>query len=176
MATNGDKFAKAHAQTNSKDFPLAFPNLEAIENSGLPADLQLREKVKHLSMQLFGLAVDLGNEQRKYVNFDLQMFAKDKEIKNLRMLLAQSRAYIKKYCVGLKASKSKVKELQDGAKAEQKAKEIKRINDLTTEERQAIQADYYEKRISNLKSQLQYRKERIEDLEARLAAYENSPK
>lgn len=149
----------------SNDFKPNYPNLEAIENSGLPADLQLREKVKHLSMQLFGLAVDLGNEQLKYLNFSAQLDAKNKEIANLKYVLSQKNDYIRKYCVGLKALKVQVAELQgDSIEQSEDVKKPKRITKLTTEERQALKADDYEKRIAVFKTQVGYWKKRAEEL------------
>lgn len=141
-----------------KDFPLAFPNLEAIEASELTPDEQLREKVKHLSMQMFGIAVDLANQQRKYNNVEKRIDERNKEILRLRSLLSQRNAYIKKYCKGIKELQAKVKALQAG-----------HIEDLTSDERQAMQADYYEKRISELQTQIRYWRNRCKD-------YEDSPK
>jgi len=169
------------AKTNSKDFSLAFPNLEAIEQAkGLTPDEQLREKVKHLSMQMFGLAVDLANQQKRYDNFGEQLNAKNNELLHVRALLAQRNEYIRNYCVGLKALKKQVKELQSGVidthELLKEQKKPKRINDLTSEERQAIQADYYDKRIAALKSQVQYRNEVIAELKSRLLLYEDSSK
>ena len=165
-----------------KDFPLAFPNLEAIEASELTPDEQLREKVKHLSMQLFGIAVDLANQQRKYNDVEKRIDERNKEILHLRSLLAQRNDYIRKYCKGLKALKKQLKDLQAGVisqepvasvstdnastKTPAQAKKPKRINDLTTEERQAIQADYYEKYIVRLKQQVQYWKSKASNLQS----------
>ena len=159
-----------------KDFPLAFPNLEAIEVSELTPDEQLREKVKHLSMQMFGIAVDLANQQRKYNNAGLRIDELKKEILHLRSLLAKRNAYIKDYCKGIKALQSRVKELEAGGTPTEKKTRALLIKDLTTEERQAIQADYYEKRIAALSTQVRYWKDKAQDLQARLKAYEDSPK
>lgn len=161
----------------NKDFPLAFLTLEAIDSAeGLTPDEQLREKVKHLSMQMFGLAVDLANQNKKYNEFGKRIDEKNKVISHLQSLLVQRNAYIQKYCVGLKTLRGEVKRLKAELSQYQGTAKPKPIKDLTSEERQAVQADYYEKRIASLKTQVQTRNEQIAKLKARLALYEDSPK
>lgn len=174
MANSGDKFEKAHS-TRRGDFPLKYPTLDAIEeDKGLTPDEQLREKVKHLSMQMFGLAIDLANQEKKFNMTSDIVEQKDKVILKLRAAVDYAKKRYSELWQKYKDLLKSVGELREQTKEPQAVPY--RINDLTSEERQAIQADYYEKRLADLKSQVAYRNKKVKELEERLKAYEDTKK
>lgn len=150
-------------QKRKGDFTPKYYNNAEIEcdKTLLPAE-QVRERVKHYAMCLFGLATDMASAEQAII--DKRLYVQSLENEN-----AALRAKVYKLKTTYQADDSElVKELR-AELSKERAKTPKRIYKLTTSERQAIQADYYEKRIRNLQATLNYYKKRCLQFEKELA-------
>ena len=73
------------------DFPNPVPSDE------LPPDLLVREKLKHHSMCLFGLATDLQAQEDKYRNYANEIEQLQTEIKELKCKLRKATNLLVRY-------------------------------------------------------------------------------
>ena len=122
-------------QQRKGDFMLKYNNVPAIlDDSNLTTAEKVVELVKHHSMCLFGLASDVGNYYDNLNKLQARLNIATAKCKKLEQSNAQLRAQLRNV---------------------QPSKKHVRINDLTSEERKAVQADYYEQRISYLLNKIQ---------------------
>ncbi len=156
------------------DFVPKYKNSQEIysDTTLLPV-VKVRELVKHYSMALFGLATDMASaeqalkdketahEATKQQNVELR--AKVKELENYASPDIKSELPHLRQTITLLRQKNK-KLLSELNSIRQK----KRIDNLTNEERQAIQADYYEKRIKSLTYQVSSWREKYQKLLERI--------
>lgn len=141
------------------DFTPKYYNDVEIENDKalLPAE-RVRELVKHYSMCLFGLATDMANAEQQLTDRQLYVTSLENENKKLK---AENELLISK---SYEAENELIRELREKL-AKAKSAAAQKVRKLTTEERQAIQADYYEHRIRALKMMRDYYKNRCKALE-----------
>lgn len=125
---------------HKEDFQKKYQNIVAIKNdSSLKPAEQVCELIKHYSMCLFGLAADISD-------FYEQLNKRDKQIEKLKSNYAS--LYQK-----LQRLKAQPKRLR---------------MPLTSEERQAIKADYYEKQLQYLRTTVSNLRRQNRELEERL--------
>ncbi len=154
---------------NTGDFTPKYNTVEEIcqDDTLLPSDV-VREKVKHHAMCLFALATDMATAEDDLQSRRLRYVQLINENKELRNVVRQLQVVIKsKSADDVDKLKRRIAKLQqtlkkhkEEAMATPKTSKPRRINDLTTEERQAIQADYYEQRIQRLQWQVKYWREK----------------
>lgn len=149
-------------QRNNGDFTPKYGNAVEIEKDTalLPSE-QVREKVKHYSMCLFGLAADMANCEQALIDKQTYITALETENEALRSKYKQ---LLERHRNGESVVE---KELRDEL-AKERAKTKHRINKMTSAERQAVQADFYEKRIQNLQCNLNNYKNKCKRLEQAL--------
>lgn len=147
---------------NKGDFTPKYYNAVEIEQDVtlLPSE-QVREKVKHYAMCLFGLATDMANCEQDLIDKQTYITSLENENKALRSKYAQ---FIERHRKGENVVE---KELRDEL-AKERAKTKQRINKMTSAERQAVQADFYEKRIHDLQCNLNNYKNKCKRLEQAL--------
>ncbi len=144
------------------DFTPKYNDVDGIEKDYtlLPSE-KVREKVKHYAMCLFGLATDMANCEQALIDKQTYITALENENKALRSKYQQ---FIERHRKGESVVE---KELRNEL-AKERAKTKHRINKMTSAERQAVQADFYEKRIHDLQCNLNSYKNKCKRLEQAL--------
>lgn len=148
-------------QTRKGDFTPKYLNGKDIyADETLTKSERTRELVKHYATCLFGLATDMATEQQKIIDKRLRYVQLENENKELRAVVRQLQIATKTKSTAdvdkLKQRIANLKTALRAKKANEASKRPKRISDLTSEERQAIRADYYDKRIVALQQQVKY--------------------